>query len=714
MRGRGRVRLDLILGILLTGLNVLLLNLLLQSFRLPRIDLTEGGHYTMTGATRDILANLHQPVLIAPVEDVLQEFAAASDGRVRVRVIELDRPEHEAERLAAADDFGVRPVPLPVRTSMVSGIQNNYFSIVIAAGGEYEQYDLQKHFPLLFDVVERGDGTWEIQLRDLEHVLARAVRRVSVAEDSVAGALLARDTEAEAVFYLSPTEALPEPLAGLHEEVRALAERLATQSRGRFKWSVVDPYKGLTTSEARLEAARRLFERKGIHPIRDDTSDEERTFYAWLSASSAGRSEAVPLVTLEERLGPAELRDMVDGALRRLIPGFLPVLALVTPEPVVSEAVRKVTNLPPNEFTQVRAQLQEDWDIRPVDLARGDPIPHEAQVLLLIRPPELDDRAVFALDQFVMRGGSLVALADAFHMNPADSVAQGRIVVEEAPGQALRALLASWGAQVEPTMVEDTRSEYLPILAKTFVAGETGLRYDYVEYPFFLRLDRTARSGDHAVTASLARSGLLWAATAGPGEVPAGVTASTLITSSPEASTTRDTALARDVQKDAYRPPGNARTLPLAVALEGRFPSWFADRPIPRDGDGRPLATGAVLRRSEPTRIVIIGDADFVSYPVLGFFDLDAELIRENLQILANAVGWVGPDEGLMAIRNRPPLRRPLSGLAGLSPEERERAGTRTAWLDLLLTTGAVLACAGAWWLRQALRRPLVLPEEGS
>ena len=126
---------------------ILLLSVLVVSF-LPslRIDLTEDRLYSLSDGTRNILANLNQPVELMffysdsatedvpqlrtygnRVQELLREIVIASEGNLRLSVID---PEPFSEEEDLATQFGVRAVPV------TQGGEGVYFGLVAAQDDE--------------------------------------------------------------------------------------------------------------------------------------------------------------------------------------------------------------------------------------------------------------------------------------------------------------------------------------------------------------------------------------------------------------------------------------------------------------------------------------------------------------------------------------------------------------------------------------------------
>jgi len=93
-----------------------------------RLDLTENKLYTLSAGSKNILKQLNEPITVRlyysakefanipqllnygkRVRDMLEEYAAAGDGKVKLLVID---PEPFSEAEDEAVSYGVRPVPL--------------------------------------------------------------------------------------------------------------------------------------------------------------------------------------------------------------------------------------------------------------------------------------------------------------------------------------------------------------------------------------------------------------------------------------------------------------------------------------------------------------------------------------------------------------------------------------------------------------------------
>src|SRR5690606_2262436 len=107
-------------------------------------------------------------------------------------------------------------------------------------------------------------------------------------------------------------------------------------------------------------------------------------------------------------------KQAITDALKRGSPGFRKVVGLWAPPaapPIFPEGMPQAQQRmpPPQGFQQLQKMLEESYEVKGVALDAG--VPDEIDVLVLAGPADLDAKAAEHVDQFVMRGGSLVVLA---------------------------------------------------------------------------------------------------------------------------------------------------------------------------------------------------------------------------------------------------------------------------------------------------------------
>jgi ABC-2 type transport system permease protein len=554
----------------LTGLvlaNFALANLWLAPLGNLRIDLTEGRIYTLSEATRQVLSTLREPLvihayfsrethpLLAPLvpqlHDLLKEYVVAGGGRVRLEFVDpAEDPEAERE---AGERFGVRPVAFQTATKYQTALVNAYFDIVVQYGDEYERLSYRD----LIEIKVVSETDLEVRLRNPEYDITRAIRKVVQAWRG-GGDVFAELREPVTLhLYLSAPERLPEPLRPAREAFLAAGEALAGRSGGRLKLDVVDP------DAAGAALQQELAERYGLQPLVLGLLDPD-PFWLYAVLESGDR---FVLVNLPEKLEQEPMEKAILAGLKRFVPGVLRTIAVVTP-PGGMHAGRS--------YTLLEDVLRENAAVRNTTLADGT-VPEGADLLLVLDPHGLDEKQVFAIDQFLMEGGTVLVAG-----NPVEVNLSGGAITASVSPMGLEDWLAHQGVRVDEAMVMDPQNLPFPIPVTRFVGGFAIQEIQALPYPYFIDV-RGEGLGEHVATAGLEQVVVTWASPLTV-EAAEGVQTEVLLRSSPQSWTSDSVRIQPDfaAYPETGFAPGEADgPHTLAVALTGRFTSFFKGKPSP-------------------------------------------------------------------------------------------------------------------------------------
>jgi ABC-2 type transport system permease protein len=697
---RGRHLSSLVLTALLVFGNVVLFNVLVDRWRGVGLDLTEDRVYRLADETIELLREPEEPVeaffyfsptdrlheklrsVSLAIQDRLLEMSAASEGKLAARLVEWDRAEKEVQD-RATEQFGVRPMQLQVQTADEAAVRNTYFSLVVAFGDQSERFDgrqLWKITPLGTDIV--------VEPENVEYLVAKAVHKVVRGFNSIGAALATANLKAEANFYFSPVDELPESLRKAPTLAEKVAKKLAAEASGRFGYTIEDP----TGEGPAKEALRARLESLGLQDLVFDP--KKPGFWSWVVVKVGKTTAPIPIVTSGDDLTESDVKEILEGVLKQLTPGFLTVVGVSAPDPEEDPMARMMgRQAPPAEFSDLREILAGEFEVRTVDAKSGKPIPRDVSVLLLLRPTGFSERALYEIDQFLMRGGRLVVCADPFGFDMQAAVSSRRPETKRFELGGFKDLLRTYGVDVGDSYLLDVDSFQLMFMDQTYEGGRAVPISERRKFPYMLAplddaYDRKHPIVDRLHDMILARAAPVSLAEAVPAAesrpalpgVPEGVEGTVLLRTSAGASTTTDVAegdrLARS--REGYAPPPAAKSYGLAVALKGRFPSHFADKPIPPAPEAdaaasRPSDESRAIKKSSETTIVVVGDADFISPVTAYFFQLQSEM-KPNYAFLRNALDFGGDAQRLTAIRGREARVRPLSELVRMTPEKRDRS----------------------------------------
>ncbi|MBT3265497.1 ABC transporter permease, partial [Candidatus Poribacteria bacterium] len=374
-------------------------------------------------------------------------------------------------------------------------------------------------------------------------------------------------------------------------------------------------------------------------------------------------------------------------------------------------------------FDMIAQQLGADYTVRDVDLASGQ-VGADVDVLLVIAPQELDDKKRFAIDQFLMRGGSVVAAAGNYTVAPEPFT--GSLSINPVSG-GIRDMLASYGLDIAESLVMDPQNEPFPLTVTRDMGGFQMREIQRVNYPYFVDVRQDGMDKSNPVTANLPTSTVYWAS---PIELDAAKNidreTGVLLRSSAAAWTTTDTAAQPDftLYPDVGFHVGTDKAEhALAVAVKGSFESFFKDKPSPflEDDSAAPDPTDPTAEPQAPTpvgvlesspdssRLVVISSAEFVNDPILRLSSMGTrDRYLNNLQFLQNAIDWSVEDVELLSIRSRGTHARVLDPID---------EGAQRFWeiLNYAIALAALGAIGVVWYLRRRHEKPMTLtPDAGS
>jgi ABC-type uncharacterized transport system involved in gliding motility auxiliary subunit len=483
--------------------------------------------------------------------------------------------------------------------------------------------------------------------------------------------ILARlDTPVKLRFYCSQTaSASPETvyLKGYARKVEDLLAEYKQAAKGKV---VIEKYDPQPDSDA--EDSARLNGVEGV-PLQ---SGEK--FYLGLAVSLLDSMQAIPFCQPNrERL----LEYDISRAITRVVTPEKPVVGVMSALPVFG--------MPMNPMMMQMGQrgqapwalvseLQNDFTVKRVEMT-AEKIDDAVKVLLVIHPKEISDAAQFAIDQFLMRGGKLIAFLDANSLIDARSQQNPMMAQMGGGGSTLDKLLKVWGLSFENAKVVADQGFRME------VGGGDGPNS---QRPTWLSIDTSGLDTNDVVTSQIDN---VWyfAGGAFTGTPAAGLKETVLLHS------TTDSALVEgflanlspeSAMKD-FKPSGKEQK--LAVRLTGKFKTAFPDgKPGEKkdaeekpEGDARPEAkhADASLKESkEETSVILVGDADLihdnfcVQDTPTPFGNLRRQL-NANLNFAQNAVEQLAGDKNLIGVRSRATLNRPFTVVKRIEAEAEGR-----------------------------------------
>jgi gliding motility-associatede transport system auxiliary component len=441
-------------------------------------------------------------------------------------------------------------------------------------------------------------------------------------------------------LYLSQGEAVPVQLRGFAQRVEDLVREFKSAAGSNL---IVERYNPRPDSEE--EDAAQL---DGIEPQQLFTGEQ---FYLGVAVSQLDRKQQIPAISPQrERL----LEYDLVRAIARVGSAERPKLGVMAGLPVLGERFNPFTRQSSEPWVLAN-ELKREFEVKEVPLNAKE-IDKDLNVLLVIHPRDVPPQTEYALDQFVMRGGKLIAFVDPYAYFDQMPTMPG--IPPMPSSSTLPTLFKAWGIQMDPGKV----------VSDVVFGSGGGARYT----PTVLSLNRTAFSRDDIVTGQIET--LLYAF-GGAFEVklPENLKAAELVKSSPNSMLVDNMNATKsgDEATRSFKPSGNP--MPLALRLTGKFKTAFPEGL--KEDEKKPAAAGTPnLRESAENSVILVADVDMLAdgaaVDVQEVFG--RKIVVPSNGNLAFALGMVeqfAAGDDLISLRSRAAAFRPLTVVRELEAE---------------------------------------------
>ena len=442
---------------------------------------------------------------------------------------------------------------------------------------------------------------------------------------------------------------------------------------------LLDQYKAYAGSNLELQK---------INPRRDTDAEElavndgirllNNAFYIGMAVSYLDNTEVIPVLdpsratNLEYDISRA-IKNVLKLKEEREVVGVMSSLNVwggadpTNPMAMMNRGQQQ----PPWYFLQ---QLQRDFNVERIEPAATE-IPATVNVLLLIHPKNVSEATEYALDQFVLRGGKLIAFVDPLAQRDDSGQQNPQMRIPGMGGGSnLNRLFSKWGVPFDNSqVVADFNYRLNP--RDPIAQGRM--------QPAYLALNRNALNSSEVVTRDLGTLRLPYAGSFDTSNIATGLKVTELITSSEQAKLVdgMSSQFNGDKIMDSFltgsedgKPVGTKKHI-LGLKLGGKFTTAFpngkpsAENTDSSNPDAKPASTEHLTESAEDNFVCLIGDTDIL---VDDHFLLQQRfLISENITFVQNLVDHFG-DDTLINIRSRN-QNRPFTTIVDLEKEAQKK-----------------------------------------
>jgi gliding-associated putative ABC transporter substrate-binding component GldG len=443
------------------------------------------------------------------------------------------------------------------------------------------------------------------------------------------------------------SQKLPPYLSNLTDQVNDFLDEYRTYAKGNLNIEFIDP-----ATDPAMEQKLRFM---GIPQVRLNVIERDQAqftnVYLGMAVLYGDNKEVIPAITDTSNFE----YDLTSKILR-----------------VTSTEVKTIGFLSgqggpdiTKELKNIQSALQEHYSTRMVETKNQQQISPEVSALVVAGPKQLSDHEKFLIDQYIMSGGNVLFLVDTVSMDE-------RRLFASPLNTPVADLLEHYGVKVKNELVLDR--------ANASASFQSGYFTISVPYPFWVKIVKENFASTHPLVNQLESMVLPWAS---PLEIMQdkipGVQATELAKSSQYSWIQKDFY---DLSpKEEYNPAQqDMKTRIMAVALSGKFKSFFADKAVPPlekekkpepekekpaadkaakttttiEQETKPVQQPAVIKEGKDAKIIVVGNSRFIAEN----FPLEFE---GNRIFFLNVIDWFTIGDYLIGIRSRESTDRPLT-----------------------------------------------------
>ena len=440
-----------------------------------------------------------------------------------------------------------------------------------------------------------------------------------------------------------------------------------------IQWEIQNPFD--ITDEVNLGKFIQELEDRGVYSIPFGSADKEQTsrsfLFPYANVNYKGKDLSLLLLDQVQPLSP--LYDPTS-AISLLEYKFSKSIRLLSetkrPDIAFIEGQNELDTL---EVQDIAISLSELYNMYRIDLPNSDYIDTLYDVVVIAKPRSaFSEEDKYKLDQYLMYGGRILWLIDPV-IAEFDSLRRtGEFTSVDYPLDIMDQLI-QYGARVNNNIIQDKQCSHIKV-----PYGNT-----FQDRPWLYNPVITGFNKQHPISANIDAVEAKFVSSIDTTAVP-GIRKTILLTTSANSRFLMSPArINYNIVQSQYMPTDeqfNKPNLPVAVLLEGEFPSAFSTRkPTAKAMERRRLGNGPYAERSIPTKQIVVSDGDMIR----NYVDADGKIyplgannieryIFGNKDFLMNCIEYLTDNTGLMETRAKEVKLRPI--------DKEQVEANRTQW----------------------------------
>jgi ABC-2 type transport system permease protein len=449
---------------------------------------------------------------------------------------------------------------------------------------------------------------------------------------------------------------MPIPFKRLKRSVREMLDEFRIASGGKVDYEFINPSEG-SNSKQRSTLYQSLLD-KGLNPINIQDKDAEggssqKIIFPGMIVNYNGIEVPVNFLKNNPSISAEEnLLHSTEGLEYEMIQ---PIATLSSDTVYKVAFIEGQDEIPEIEVADLTLNLAKFFTVdRGTITGKPGILDKYAAVVVAGPEKEFNENDKFVLDQYIMNGGKVVWLIEEVNVN-ADSLVYGETTALYRPLN-IEDQLFRYGVRVNPAVIQD-----LDCVPVRMILSTGGTRQQPVSVPWLYFPKLTPRS-NHPITRNLNKVRGEFADYIDTVGLDRNIRKNILLSTSNYARTLSPPFMVS--LKEAEMKPDeklfNKSNLPVAVLLEGRFPSAFRNRIT----DNLVKEKSFIVKtESAETKMIVIADGDIIRNQVrrsgttetpmtLGQDMYTGEMFG-NRDFLINCLNYLVDYNGIMELRSR-------------------------------------------------------------
>ncbi len=393
-----------------------------------------------------------------------------------------------------------------------------------------------------------------------------------------------------------------------------------------------------------------------IHEHAQNGKTAQTTVYPYLQLTLNGKTTFVSLLQNVQGLsGEENLNNSIENLEYALAEHLQSLTQTATPRIAFLEGHGELTEA---DVFDISMALSRYFQIdRGVIGTEAGVLDDYATVIIADPQMPFEEKDKYILDQYLMHGGSILWFVNGVRFDE-KGLSEGGFTPAIPLDLNIEDLLFRYGVKVRPALVQDLQCLNVPVNVS---ADEQQPNFQPIPW-FYAPLLLTSETSP--ITRHL---GSVSSVFASPIEMTAaedGLHKQVILATSSDSRLIPTPAKVDLMDFNADRNEFNYRYLPVAIALEGSFPSAFAHRQAPRSI----TVAGKQKTQSEKTKQVVVGCGtiarnDWTNHqPLPAGYDRYSKRTFSNRDFVVNMVLWLTDTQNLIELRQKQVALRLLNG----------------------------------------------------